>query len=329
MYHSAMDASAPFFSIITPIWGRVEYLEQIYDRLCSQGLIDIEWLIAVDDADPEALSDIAEIMKRSIFPIRTFAASCRIGKAVLDNLLIKNATGEYLIQNDSDDYLVHGALSHVKSYILERKLSGADDVALLADCISTSGVSLLKLNDALVKDKIITLDTLNLKGDGVWVMPRAIYTHARFAEVDFIIHESSTWGPLLLKAKVVWTAISIRVNRRSEINSVSFSGGIKYSRGSAYAISLEHNNIKRFARLDFLARFRILVLFYRYAYLAEINENTQCEIWPLQKRLKMRAVAKLLGYGLAMLDHMRGNVSNTHKEFDQNYASVEIKELIV
>jgi glycosyltransferase involved in cell wall biosynthesis len=324
-----MVASVPFFSIITPIWGRVEYLQQIYDRLCSQGLIDIEWLIAVDDADPETLSAIAEIMKSSIFPIRTFAASCRIGKAVLDNLLIQNATGEYLIQNDSDDYLVHGALSHVKSYILERKLSGADDVALLADCVSTSGVSLLKFNDSLVKDKIITLDTLNLKGDGVWVMPRAIYTHARFAEVDFIIHESSTWGPLLLRARVLWTAISVRVNRRGEINSVSFSGGIKYARGSAYAISLEHNDIKRFARLTFFARFRILVLFYRYACLAGLSKNIQWQIWPLQRRLRMRSVAKLLGYGLAMLDYIRGNVSNTHKKFDQNYARVEIKELII
>lgn len=323
-----MTVNAPFFSIITPIWGRAAYLFEIYDQLCSQGLNDIEWLVGIDDADPESLSIIQEIIKKSHFPVRAFAASCRIGKAVLDNLLIENAVGEYLIQNDSDDYLIDGALSRVKSYILERNLSGMSDIAILGDCLSKSGVSLLNLHNSIVRDKIITLDTMNLKGDGVWVMPKKIYQCARFKEVDFIIHESSTWAPLLLKSRILWTAIPIRVNRRDEKNSVSFSGGIKYSRGSAYAIAIEHANFENFLKLTFVSRIKILVLFFRYAFLAGIGSNKQVEIWPLQKRLKIHSVAKMLGYGLAILDYVRGNVSNTHKEFDQNYAKVTIKEFI-
>lgn len=320
---------APFFTVITPVWNRAHYLDGIYEALCAQGMKDIEWLVGVDDADSESLALMRKIMIKADFKVRTFAASCHIGKAVLDNVLIKNAVGEYLIQNDSDDFMLHGGLVEAKKYILDRKLSGEYDVALLGDCLSAEGASLLQLGKSVRKHEIIHLDTMDVAGDGVWIFPRKIYSRAIFKEVDYIIHESSAWAPLLLESRVLWTGIPIRINRRDEVNSVSFSGGIKYARGSAYAISLEHNDIKRFARLTLFARFRILVLFYRYACLAGLSKNTQWQIWPLQRTLRMRSVAKLLGYGLAMLDYIRGNVSNTHKEFDQNYARVEIEELII
>lgn len=109
-------------SIVVPIFNASQYLEQCVRSLMTQTYKNIEYLF-IDDAS----SDGSVVFLRSLiaeYPSRV--AQCKIyenvinrGVAFCRRVCMKNATGEYLIHVDSDDY--------VDSFFIEKMLAKAID----------------------------------------------------------------------------------------------------------------------------------------------------------------------------------------------------------
>ena len=100
----------PLVSIWTPSWNRAGLLERVWTGLNSQSYKNIEWIIGNDGSTDETADVISELASRSEFPVSVITASTRIGKARMDNEGIARARGEFIIECDSDDYLLPHAV---------------------------------------------------------------------------------------------------------------------------------------------------------------------------------------------------------------------------
>lgn len=91
------------FSIVVPIYKVEKYLRECIDSVLSQTYIDYE-LILVDDGSPDSCPIICDEYAKMDTRIRVIHQA-NAGIACARNAGIKNASGEYLICIDSDDYL--------------------------------------------------------------------------------------------------------------------------------------------------------------------------------------------------------------------------------
>ncbi len=114
------QSNAVKVSIIVPIYNSTQYLEQCVRSLMKQTHPNIEYLF-VDDASTDGSVDLLKALIHE-YPQRE--KQCRIfendenkGVAYSRRICMKNATGEYLIHVDSDDY--------VDSRFIERMLDKA------------------------------------------------------------------------------------------------------------------------------------------------------------------------------------------------------------
>ncbi len=91
-------------SIVMPVYNMEKYLSQSIESLCAQTLKEIE-IICVDDGSTDTSMAILEEFAQKDDRIRIFENKEEgPGAAQARNLGVSNATGEYLLILDSDDY---------------------------------------------------------------------------------------------------------------------------------------------------------------------------------------------------------------------------------
>ena len=132
----------PFISVLTPSWNRAEFLEALISSLKNQSFKNFEWVIGNDgsiDGTNELLSkEIANLG----FPVTYISSDLRIGKAKMDNLLLDNAKGEYLIWCDSDDCFAKNALEDVSKILRNNNLNSHSSIAgVIGQNLDTEGIS--------------------------------------------------------------------------------------------------------------------------------------------------------------------------------------------
>ncbi len=102
-------------SILTPTYNRAHLLREIYDSILANlrfGL-EYEWLI-MDDGSTDNTKDVVnELISEHKVNIMYFYQTNQ-GKAVALNNLIQFATGDLIIDCDSDDYLASNAFKIIK-----------------------------------------------------------------------------------------------------------------------------------------------------------------------------------------------------------------------
>lgn len=101
-------------SIVVPVYNVERYVKRCVDSLFSQSYHNIEYIF-VDDCSPDASVKIIE-EEASNFPnrlkqVRIIHNATNLGVSATRNIGVQNATGEYLLQVDSDDYLDFDAVS--------------------------------------------------------------------------------------------------------------------------------------------------------------------------------------------------------------------------
>ena len=98
----------PKVSIIVPIYGVEKYIERCARSLFEQTLDDLE-LLFIDDCTPdksmEVLKRVLEEYPQRKHQIVIHRMEHNSGQAVVREWGIKNATGEYIIHCDSDDWV--------------------------------------------------------------------------------------------------------------------------------------------------------------------------------------------------------------------------------
>ncbi len=111
-------------SVLTPTYNRANLLEQLYKSLIANADygIDIEWLI-MDDGSKDNTEEIVNKFihnNQSKMEIKYFKQE-NSGKMTAINKLTKEATGEYMIDCDSDDYFTNDAFKIMKEKIEKSK----------------------------------------------------------------------------------------------------------------------------------------------------------------------------------------------------------------
>lgn len=94
-------------SVLTPTYNRSKFLKKLYSSLLSKN-VEIEWLIMNDGSNDDTKSVVEEFAKEGKIEIKYFEQENQ-GKMVAINNLLPNATGELIIDCDSDDYFTQDA----------------------------------------------------------------------------------------------------------------------------------------------------------------------------------------------------------------------------
>ena len=102
-------------SILTPTYNREHLLREIYDSLLAnlRFNLDFEWLIMDDGSTDNTKEVVNDFIKEQKINVQYFYQTNQ-GKAVALNNLIKFATGDLILDCDSDDYLASNAFKIIK-----------------------------------------------------------------------------------------------------------------------------------------------------------------------------------------------------------------------
>ena len=102
-------------SVLTPTYNRGELLKKLYNSLL-QNLnknIEIEWLIMDDGSTDNTRNIVAEFREENKMEIKYYYQENQ-GKMIAINKLVEQATGDLIIDCDSDDYFTQDAFKIVK-----------------------------------------------------------------------------------------------------------------------------------------------------------------------------------------------------------------------
>lgn len=97
------NKTAPFFSVIIPVYNVEPYLEQCIDSILRQRFKDFE-LILINDGSTDGSPDICKKLAKEDIRIK-YLSKQNEGVSKTRNLGINIATGKYLCFIDSDDFL--------------------------------------------------------------------------------------------------------------------------------------------------------------------------------------------------------------------------------
>ena len=102
-------------SVLTPTYNRSNLLDNLYKSLIENlnyG-VEIEWLIMNDGSTDNTEEKIKEYIKQGKIDIKYFYQENQ-GKMVAINNLVGQATGELIVDCDSDDYFSDDAFKIIK-----------------------------------------------------------------------------------------------------------------------------------------------------------------------------------------------------------------------
>lgn len=94
----------PFFSIITPIYNSAPYLDKCIQSIQNQDYDDFEVLL-IDDGSTDDSLRIAKQLAQEDKRIKVFSQANQ-GPSKARNIGLDNATGEWILFVDSDDYYI-------------------------------------------------------------------------------------------------------------------------------------------------------------------------------------------------------------------------------
>lgn len=106
------------FSIIVPIYNTEKYLDKCIQSILNQTLQDYEVLL-IDDCSTDDSLEIAGNYESE--RIRVLRNKTNSGLSATRNVGIRNASGDYLVFLDSDDYIDDFALTELDKLIREKK----------------------------------------------------------------------------------------------------------------------------------------------------------------------------------------------------------------
>ena len=104
-------------SILTPAYNRGEKLNKLYTSLLvnNNSNVDIEWLVMDDGSTDKTKYIVTNFIKQNIINIKYYYQENKGKMAALNNL-VRYATGDVIIECDSDDYFNVGAFDTIAKY---------------------------------------------------------------------------------------------------------------------------------------------------------------------------------------------------------------------
>lgn len=168
-----MENTAPFFSIVMPVYNVEKHLNKAIDSVLAQSFTDFE-LILVDDCSPDACAGICDFYTEHDTRIRSIHLQENGGLSNARNMGMEIAGGTYITFMDSDDYVEADALQNVYDSLqkndadvvifgLVEEYFSAEDNLLQSFPISYEHELYISAQDALRKE-VIELERKTLLG---------------------------------------------------------------------------------------------------------------------------------------------------------------------
>ena len=105
----------PKITIIVPVYNVEKYLKECLDSLVSQTIDNIE-VICINDGSTDNSKEILEDYQNRYSFVKVINHEKNKGLSAARNTGIKNATGEYILFVDSDDFILHEACEKLYKY---------------------------------------------------------------------------------------------------------------------------------------------------------------------------------------------------------------------
>lgn len=114
-----MGKVKPFFSVIIPVYNSSEYLQKCISSILCQEFQDYEAIFVDDGSSDESISIISKYIKQH----HNFKLIKQenLGVSAARNNGLKNATGQYIMFMDSDDYWVNDILKRLNKVLSSHK----------------------------------------------------------------------------------------------------------------------------------------------------------------------------------------------------------------
>ena len=110
-------------SILTPTYNRAKLLDKLYTSIIVNNNnchSKIEWLIMDDGSTDNTKRIVEEYIKEKIIDIQYFRQE-NSGKMAAINALVREATGDLILECDSDDYLTTDAINTIEESLKKCK----------------------------------------------------------------------------------------------------------------------------------------------------------------------------------------------------------------
>jgi len=306
----------PLISILTPTWNRCAYLNRVWKGLNEQTYKNIEWIVCDDGSTDDTAATLRELGEKSRFPVTIITASVHIGKARMDNEAVKLAGGEFILWNDSDDYLLPLAIERLVGAWNSIPQTNRDEyVGIRALCASQWGIASSPLPRQGVFDTTWNdlAEKVKLNGDMLYFAKSGALKDHPFPEVDFVVPESVVWTSIGDLKVRIWPEV-LMIKEYQAANCISFSGKMEYNRGRAYAMAVSVRNLRSYPS-DLRTRLWRSLTFLRYCIHGELPMRDSMRLWgansPPMALLSLLPLAHLL----ALKDRLQGKVKQTHREF--------------
>ena len=305
-------------SILTPTWNRAKFLTKLFQSLQDQTFKDFEWVVGDDGSEDQTSNLISDFSKKAKFDISYISSSKRVGKSRIDNMLIDNSRGKYLLWCDSDDYFFSDSIERLfKGLKLIPEETKSNYFGVIAQNVDTKGTNQTFNKQVQIKKPIdLTFHDYKKinKGDGTILIDRAVLKGRRFLEVDFIITESSLWDGVFSTKRLILLPNIVKTMDRTADNSVSFGSKIQYSRGSVYSIAISESE-ENFKNKPFFHKIKILVNYWRYCIHGQLKFSYVFSLWNVTKKNYLSIFLIPLSFFVVFRDIILGKVEKTHIEF--------------
>jgi len=321
-----MDGT-PFFSIITPTFNRLNFLPILIDSLEKQTVRNFEWIVANDGSNDGTNEFLLNEINNLSFPIKYISSNLRIGKSMIDNILLDNVDGNFILMCDSDDFLQPTAVETFTK-IITSDLFNSEISGVVSQNQNTLGeTQTFKGLETLPRDGVYDWQELEkvLTGDGTICVRSDLLAHQRFPEVDFLSHEGVLLRDVYKNCKFFLTKNILKIMDRTAENSVTHGKKIEYSRGSAHAIT-KTDTIERFYKLSFKQRIFRVMNYFRYSIHGDISILESIKNWKVLHKNYFYVTIYFLSYLVCLRDIMMKKVVKTHIEFDKNKNMFKLTE---
>ncbi len=140
-------------SVLTATYNRGKYLEKLYQSLLKNSKygVNIEWLI-MDDGSTDETQNIIKKFSKDLIEIKNYKQE-NAGKMVAINELMKNATGDLIVDCDSDDYFTNDAFK----IILQRYEENKEKKGIYGFCFLHSTIQRKKFRKNICKKTFNTI----------------------------------------------------------------------------------------------------------------------------------------------------------------------------
>lgn len=315
----------PMISVITTTWNRAKYLARVHAGLACQTFGNIEWIVADDGSTDGTENVVRNLVAYSDFPVVYIRASIHVGKIRMDNEAVRQARGEFILWCDSDDYFLPHALKTFIDAWQSIPMAARDNyIGVTALCATESGI----LNSAVGKRREFDSTWNELASMREIPADASLFIRAdqlkrhRFPEVDFVIPESVVWSALgNLKTRVLPIVVK-NIEYLAE-NGISFSPGMKYNRGRAYALAATIRNSGGM-KGSLARRAWQITTFVRYCIHGDIKPRAASQLWGQNSSRLFLLSCIFPAILLSLKDVLQQKVVKTHIEFERAIHNTKI-----